>query len=154
MAATAGSAKNHSARKHKYKEWLGLPATVGNVERAYRLPEAIAARSGPPTCVSVTDAADYDFDEGRSGSAGKSWEGRLLRWAVFTECARPGGSHGVADITASIPAFNASGTPVLKLGRLPRDGSLLLLQYTRPRNVDPYAQLRSFKKFSLHAPHM
>ena len=39
MEAGAGSARNHSARKHKYKEWLGLPSTVGNVIRVWRIPQ-------------------------------------------------------------------------------------------------------------------
>ena len=146
MADGAGSAKNHSARKHKYKQWLGLPSTVGNVEKAYRLPEAIASKDGPPTCVSVEDAADYDVDEGTSASAGVGWEGKVMRWAVLSRCTKS--EFGTVDITASVPRYNSSGT--LKLGQLPRDGTLLLLQYTRPRNIDPYAQLKGFKRFTTH----
>lgn len=155
------------------------------MERAYRIPESIAARDGPPTCVisgwhtlpcnlrlhlpwhlscrciSVEDAADYNVEDGRSESAERSWERRPLRWVVFTGCARKaihtssselGAALGeIVEITGSVPAYNASGTPLLRLAKLPRDGSLLLLQYTVPRNVDPYAQLKSFKKFSLHS---
>ena len=38
-----------------------------------------------------------------------------------------------------------------RCGQLPRDGRLLLLQYTRPRNIDPYAQLKGFKRFTSQA---
>ena len=147
MAASAGSARNHSARKHRYKEWLGLPSTVGNVEAVYRLPETIAAKDqGPPLCVSVEDAADYDIESGASASAGQGWEGRLMRWAVFERCVKR--EYGTQDVTSTLPKYNSSGA--VKLGTLPRDGSLLLLQYTRPRNIDPYAQLKGFKKFTTH----
>ena len=33
---------------------------------------------------------------------------------------------------------------------MPRVNRLLLLQYARPRNVDPYAQLKGFKRFTSH----
>ena len=132
----------------KYKEWLGLPNTVGNVERVYRLPERLATANGPPTCVSIEDAADFDVEQGTSASAGVGWEGRTLRWAVLERCAKAT-ADGVVDITSSIARYNSSGT--VKLGSLPRDGTLLLLQYGRPRNVDPYAQLKGFKKFTTHA---
>ena len=73
-----------------------------------------------------------------------------MRWSVLMPCAKP--SVGAVDITATIPTYNGSaGTPILKLGLLPRDGSLLLLLYTRPRNIDPYAQLKGFKRFTSHA---
>jgi hypothetical protein len=142
MADSAGSAKNHSARKHKYKLFLGLPSTVGNVEHVYRMSEAIASRDGPPTCVSVEDAADYDVEGGTSASAGVGWEGRVMRWAVLSRCTRA--EVGTVDLTSTLPRYNSSGS--IKLGTLPRDGTLLLLQYTRPRNIDPYAQLKGFKR--------
>jgi len=145
MNAQVGSAKNHSARKHKYKELLGLPNTVGNVERAFRLPERLTSSDGPPTCVSIEDAADYDVEQGTSASAGHGWEGRVMRWGVLERCAK---ADGAVDITKSVPHYNGSQT--LRLGALPRDGTLLLLQYTRPRNIDPYAQLKGFKKFTTH----
>lgn len=161
MEASAGSARNHSARKHKYKEWLGLPSTVGNVIRVWRIPEAITSASGPPTCVTIEDAADYDAEEGTSASSGKGWEGRVLRWNVLNGCTKP--TSGVTELTDTLPKYNGSsadamggggGEPMprpIRLGSLPRDGSLLLLQYTRPRNVDPYAQLKGFKRFTTHA---
>jgi len=65
---------------------------------------------------------------------------------VLERCTK---AEGVVDITSTIPRYNSSGT--LKLGQLPRDASLLLLQYTRPRNIDPYAQLKGFKRFTTHA---
>ena len=150
-SAVEGSARNHSSRKHKYKEWLGLPNTVGNVERVYQLPEALASKDhGPPTCVSVEDAADYDVEEGKSASEGVGWEGRVMRWAVLMPCTKQ--TYGAVDVTQTLPKYNGSnGTPIVKLGQLPRDGRLLLLQYTRPRNIDPYAQLKGFKRFTSQA---
>jgi len=64
---------------------------------------------------------------------------------VLERCAK---AEGAVDITKTVPQYNGSKT--LRLGALPRDGTLLLLQYTRPRNVDPYAALKGFKKFTTH----
>ena len=182
-AGAIGSGANHTLRKHKYKEWLGLPSTVGNVELVYRLPEALVlARGGAPSCVSVEDAADYglatvfrtrarprsaradprspsphpsmpsppsprgallislprcrlprdsaaDADAGVSASvASGGWEGKVMRWTVLQSCTRAD-RYGSEDLTPALPKLGTNTT--VKLGALPRDGSLLLLQYTR-----------------------